>query len=121
MRALNTPTLPGRHPTDPAAGAPDLEALATSADARFIAYDQFSYPLDTPTAIITGGSMGFPFAANSEQDLFLTSVIFDNTGLTGNFTIHLPAYPQRWWWYIGANLKIQVGPQRTLCSPRACT
>ena len=101
--------LPVPLPADPAAGGPQLQALATVADTRIGDFDALPGFLHNPTAITTGGSLGFPFSAGTESSPTFGIVEYDNSAMINMSDIVLPTYPQRWWWYVGANLLMTSG------------
>jgi hypothetical protein len=96
-------------PADPAAGAPQLQALATIADTTIAGFDALPVTLRNPTAITSGGSMGFSFGAGSETAATFGIVEFDNANMITVTDLQLPTYPQRWWWYVGTNLLLTAG------------
>ena len=109
MRTSPVLGLPVPLPADPAAGGPQLQALATAADTTIAGFDALPATLRNPTAITSGGGMGFGFGAGSETAAAFGIVEHDNANMVTITDLQLLAYPQRWWWYVGANLLLTAG------------
>jgi hypothetical protein len=112
VQFTSTQGLPSPVPTDPAAGGPQVEALATTADTKVTGWDAFTgfgRTLRLATGITFGGATGFPVPPNTEQQVTFGTNPFDIGGMTTINSLILPQFNPRWWWYVGANVLMQAG------------